>query len=252
MSKISAGPMLETKELTRKFGGLTAVNRISFALQKGEIRGVIGPNGSGKTTLFNLIAGVLKPTSGKIFFKGQDITGLSVYKRIKLKIGRSFQMAKIFPELSVRENVEIAVQASLKRKTSPLEIVDRKLIRSQAQELLQKFGWGGSPDVKAGTLIHADQKKLETVLAVALEPELLLLDEPTAGVDEKEISHLLGLIKSISENRTVLFADHEIKFVMKIADKITVLHEGRILAEGSPDQISKNKEVEEAYLGGAV
>jgi len=245
-------PILETKELTRRFGGLAAIDCVDLSLEKGEIRALIGPNGAGKTTLFNLITGVLRPTSGKIFFRGRDITALPPYRRVKLGIGRSFQLINIFPELSVRANVGIAVQAYFKKATSPLEIVDREAIRSRTEEILEKFEWAGRLNVIAGALTHAEQKKLETILAIASEPELLLLDEPTAGLDEDEISHTIGLIKDTSKNRTVLLTEHDIKFVMKIATRVTVLHQGKIIAEGPPSEISENREVEEAYLGGAA
>lgn len=242
--------ILETKDLTRRFGGLMAIDDVNFSLAKGEIRALIGPNGAGKTTLFNLITGVLKPTWGRVFFKGQDITALPPYHRVKLGIGRSFQLINIFPELSIRGNVEIAVQACFKKRTSPIEIVDRELIRARTEEILKRFEWIGESNVKAGTLTHADQKKLETILALASEPELLLLDEPTAGMDESEISFTIDLIKEMSKNRTVLLTDHDVKFIMKIATWITVLHQGEIIAEGLPSEISRNREVEEAYLGG--
>lgn len=250
MPEIRAKPILETKELTRRFGGLTAIDGVNFSLGEEEIRALIGPNGAGKTTLFNLITGVLKPTRGKVFFKGRDITALPPYRRVKLGIGRSFQLINIFPELSIRGNVEIAVQACFKKATSPLEIVNRESIRSRTEEILEKFEWAGKLDVEAGALTHAEQKKLETILALASEPGLLLLDEPTAGLDEDEISHTIGLIKDTSENRTVLLTDHDVKFVMRIATKITVLHQGKIIAEGLPSEISENRAVEEAYLGG--
>ncbi|MBA7535440.1 Lipopolysaccharide export system ATP-binding protein LptB [subsurface metagenome] len=244
--------ILETKELTKSFGGLTAVDHVSFSLRRGEIRALIGPNGAGKTTLFNLIAGVLKPTSGQVFFKGKDITTLPPYKRVKLKIGRSFQLINIFPGLSVRENVEIGTQAFFKRGASPLEIIGREGIRSRAEGILGEFGLAEHSSVKAGAIVYGDQKKLEAVLALASEPELLLLDEPAAGTDEKGVSLIIELIKVISRDRTVLLTDHDVKFVMKIADVITVLDRGRIIAEGPPSEISGNEEVEAAYLGGIV
>jgi branched-chain amino acid transport system ATP-binding protein len=250
MSENPTMTILETQGLTRRFGGLTAVENVEFSLRKGEIRAIIGPNGAGKTTFFNLITGMLKPTSGKIFFKGGDISTLPPYRRVKLGIGRSFQLINIFPELSIRENVEIAVQARFKKRTSPLEIVDRGMVRRWSQDLVARFEWTEESKVKAGTLTHAGQKKLETILALASEPELLLLDEPTAGMDESEMSFTIDLIKDTSKNRTVLLTDHDVKFIMRIATQITVLHQGKIIAEGLPLDISRNREVEEAYLGG--
>lgn len=244
--------ILETKELTKRFGGLIAVDHVNFSLQRGELRALIGPNGAGKTTLFNLIAGVLKPTSGQVFFKGRDITTLPPYKRVKLKIGRSFQLVNIFPGLSVRENVEIGAQAFFKRRTSPVEMISREAIRNRAEGILEGFGLAENSSVKAAAIVYGDQKKLEAMLALASEPELLLLDEPASGTDEKGVSLIIELIKEISVNRTVLLTDHDVKFVMKIADVITVLDRGRVIAEGSPSEISQSKEVEAAYLGGVL
>ena len=240
---------LETKRLTKRFGGLIATYEVNLKLEEGEVRALIGPNGAGKTTLFNLIAGTLKPTSGSIIFYGLDITKLSPYRRVKLGIGRSFQLVNIFPELSIRKNVEIAVQAYFKKRTSPFEIVDREKIKRRTEEVLGKFEWREDLGIEAGLLNHAEQKKLETVLALASDPKLLLLDEPAAGLDEDEVSEVIDVIKNASVNRTILLTDHDIKFVMGVASKISVLHQGRIIAEGSPLEISENNEVERIYLG---
>ncbi len=250
LSQDSGVVILETQGLTKQFGGLTAIENVNLSLKAGEIRAIIGPNGAGKTTFFNLVTGVLTPTQGKIFFKGREITRLQPFHRVKLGMGRSFQLINIFPELSIRENVEIAVQACFKKKTSPFELVDRREVRTRAQEILERFEWVEESQLVAGALPHAGQKRLETILALASEPELLLLDEPTAGLDESEIFFTMNLIKETSQSRTVLLTDHDVKFIMRIASRITVLHQGRIIAEGVPSEVATNREVEEAYFGG--
>jgi len=241
---------LITEEVSIQFGGLKAVNNVDLQLYRGEIRALIGPNGAGKSTLFNLIAGVYKVTSGKIFFQGKDITKLSVYRRVKLGMGRSFQIVNIFPELSVIKNVEIAVQASLKKKNHPFELVDSKQVKKHTEYIFNKFDWIEDPNLMAGKLIYAEQKKLETILAMACDPQLVLLDEPTAGIDEDDIIAIIEMIKSIADGRTVLITDHDIKFVMKIADRISVMDQGSIIVEGSPSEIANNPGVNEIYFGG--
>ncbi len=247
---ISPDPILETKKVTIRFGGLTAVNCVDFQLRKGEIRALIGPNGAGKTTLFNLVTGVLRPNSGGVFFKGREITKLPPYRRIKLGMGRSFQLVNLFPELTVEKNIEIAIQASLKKKHHPFERMDRKKVKMRTKEFLAEFRWIENPLIEGGTLIYAEQKKLETLLALASDPELLLLDEPSAGVDEDDIHLIIDMITKISKNRTILLTDHDIKFVMKIADRITVMDQGSIIAEGLPSEIAVDPKVNEVYFGG--
>ena len=249
MHAVSA--ILEIQDVTRRFGGLTAVNQVSMALRSGEIRALIGPNGAGKTSLFNLITGVLKCSAGRIRFKGEEIAHLPPYKRLKLGIGRSFQLVNLFANLSVAENIQIAVQGALKRKTHPLERIDRKSIEHKTDETLTRFQWFKDRAAKAGSLIYAEQKKLETLMALTSEPDLLLLDEPTAGIDEDDINLMVDMIRLSSESRTVLLTDHDVRFVMKIADKISVLDQGEIIAEGTPDEIAEDPKVDEVYMGGS-
>jgi len=248
----SAETILATERLTKKFGGLVAVDNVNFFLQRGEIRAVIGPNGAGKTTLFNLIAGTIQPTSGKIFFKRKDITALSVCERVKFGLGRSFQEVNICRGLTVRQNVEIATQNALKKSPSPFEIVDMRQARERASHLLREFNLENDAEIEAECLIHGNQKRLETMLALALEPEILLLDEPASGADEEGVAAIMELIKAVSTDRTILLTDHDIKFVMGVADRITVLDQGKIIAEGSLTEIAQNKMVQEAYLGVAT
>lgn len=247
---LSTNAVLRVEDATRRFGGLTAVNKANLTLQAGEIRALIGPNGAGKTSLFNLVTGVLKCTSGRIEFKGQEISHLPPYRRIKLGIGRSFQIVNLFTDLSVEENVRIGMQAALKKTTHPLEWVDQRVIKRKTHEILDKFEWFNNPSTKAGSLIYAEQKKLETLMALTSDPDLLLLDEPTAGIDEDDINVMVDMIRSSSANRTILLTDHDIKFVMAIADRISVLDQGTIIAEGTPEEVAANPRVDEVYFGG--
>lgn len=248
----ATGAILQVQNVTRQFGGLTAVNQVNLTLQTGEIRALIGPNGAGKTSLFNLITGVLRCTSGRIQFKGEEIADLPPYKRFKLGMGRSFQLVNLFTNLTVEQNVQIGVLAALKRRTHPLERVNRKAIERGTEETLARFQWFKDRSATAGSLIYAEQKKLETLMALTSDPELLLLDEPTAGIDEDDISLMVDMIRSSSENRTVLLTDHDVRFVMKIADTITVMDQGAVIAEGSPDEIAANPKVDEVYIGGSA
>ena len=243
--------ILEVENASRQFGGVMAVNQVSMTLIPGEIRALIGPNGAGKTSLFNLISGVLKCSSGKIKFKGADIAHLPSYRRFKLGMGRSFQIVNLFADLTVEENVKVAVQAALKRTTHPFEWVDRKAVDARMQEIFERYQWIKDPLAKAGSLNYAEQKKLETLMALTSEPELLLLDEPTAGIDEEDIALMIDMIVSSAQNRTILLTDHDIRFVMKIAHRITVLDQGAIIAEGTPEEIAANPLVDEVYFGGA-
>ncbi|MEW5912431.1 MAG: ABC transporter ATP-binding protein [Thermodesulfobacteriota bacterium] len=252
MSAAPDAPILETRDLLLHFGGVVATDHVSFVLPAGQVRALIGPNGAGKTSFFNLLTGVLKPQGGQIFFKGRDITRLPPYQRVKLGIGRSFQVVNLFPQLTVKENVQIAVQASLKKKNHLFERVEREEITRRTEELLSRYEWIPDPDQEAGALIYPEQKKLETILALALEPELVLLDEPTAGVDENDIGLITEMIHALSQNRTILLTDHDIKFVMKIAQRITVMDQGRIISEGTPSEVAGDSRVDECYFGGLV
>jgi branched-chain amino acid transport system ATP-binding protein len=243
--------ILRIRDVTKTFGGLTAVDQVNLALPSGQIRALIGPNGAGKTSLFNLITGVLKCTRGEIQFKGEEISHLPPYSRFKLGIGRSFQLVNLFTNLTVDQNIQIAVQGALKRKTHPLEFIDKKKIEERTDETLNRFQWFKDRAAKAGSLIYAEQKKLETLMALTSEPDLLLLDEPTAGIDEDDINMMVDMIRLSSESRTVLLTDHDVRFVMKIADTITVMDQGTIIAEGTPNEIAANPRVDEVYIGGS-
>ncbi len=246
----SSDAILRVENASRRFGGLTAVNKVNLTLHAGEIRALIGPNGAGKTSLFNLVTGVLKCSSGRIQFKGQEISHLPSYRRFKLGIGRSFQIVNLFTDLTVEENVRLGVQAALKHATHPMEWVSPRAIEWKTREIFDQYKWFKNPLAKAGSLIYAEQKKLETLMALTSNPDLLLLDEPTAGIDENDIKIMVDMIRSSSVNRTVLLTDHDTRFVMAIADRISVLDQGAIIAEGTPEEVAENPKVEEVYFGG--
>lgn len=242
--------ILETKNLTQQFGGLTALDNVSLTVKEDEIRAVIGPNGAGKTTFFNIITGVQNPVSGKVFFKGKDITNLPPHERVKLGMGRSFQKTNIFPELTVKENIGIAAQTVEKNGTSPFEVVRRRSIKKHIKNTLARFHFGKDLSEKARSLPHADQRRLEIAMAMASNPDLLLLDEPTAGMTDEETSQILHELRDRVEVEGMIIIEHDIDFVEKISDHVSVLNEGQIIAEGTPKEVSENEKVRDAYLGG--
>lgn len=241
--------LLETKDLTKSFGGLVAVNDVNFQVEKGELRAVIGPNGAGKTTFFNIIAGKIPPTKGEIWFKGENITQLPPYAITKKGIGRSYQVTNIFPKVTVFENVRLAAQATMVTYNFWKDVQYLDSINRRVTEILEKLKLVEQKDIKAANLPHGLQRHLEIGIALASNPELLLLDEPTAGMTEEETQHMMGLIEEISQGLTIVLVEHDMKFVMTLSKKITVLHEGKILAEGRPDEIRDNDEVQRVYLG---
>lgn len=243
-------PLLETEGLTKAFGALLAVDNVDLTVEEGRIHSIIGPNGAGKTTLFNMLAGVYPPTSGTTLFQGRDITPLKVFERSRIGIGRSYQITSIFPELTVRENVRLAVQSrgknsfSMLRKASELKEVEQKTTAILEQIGLRKF-----EGEKAGTIPYGTQRSLEVAIAVATEPILLLLDEPTSGMTPEDAQKMSDLVKRISKGYTTVLIEHHMKVVMSISDTVTVLHQGKIIAEGDPESVQKNREVMQAYLG---
>jgi branched-chain amino acid transport system ATP-binding protein len=242
------GLLLETRGLTKAFGGLMAVVDIDFELPRGELRAIIGPNGAGKTTFFNMIAGHLAPTLGRIVFDGRDITALPLHQRSRLGIGRSYQITNIFPDLSTFENVRVAVQSRLTHYAMWRDAERLGEPKRKAEELLRAVDLWAKRDVLAAGLSHGEQRYLEIGIALATEPELLLLDEPTAGMSPEERTRTAGMIKSIAANVTVVLVEHDMDVVMGISDRITVFHYGKILAEGTPAEIRANADVQRVYL----
>jgi branched-chain amino acid transport system ATP-binding protein len=245
--------LLETRELGRAFGALQAVTDVSLRVEPGELRAVIGPNGAGKTTLFHLVSGLLAPTSGRVLFRGDDVTRLPAPARCRRGISRTFQITSIFPELSVLENVRIAVQ--LKAGGNFRLVGGRALLAAstlRARENLGSLGLLDRADEPAAMLPHGDQRLLEIAMAVAQEPELLLLDEPTQGLSPEDTAATVAVIRQIARARqlTIVLVEHDMDVVFDLADRISVLHFGRLLAEGTPDEIRANLDVQKAYLGG--
>jgi branched-chain amino acid transport system ATP-binding protein len=243
--------VLEVKSLSKSFGGFAAVNRANLAVEKGEIVAVIGPNGAGKTTLFNLITGVLKPENGKVFFKGEDITGLPSYEVCKKGISRSFQVVNVFQRLSIFENVQISI-LSRERKTWNLFTPSAKLAVEETNEILESVGLMGKKGRTTGLISHGDRKVLEIAMALGGNPELLILDEPTAGMAPEETSRCIELIKDLSGKRglTILFCEHDMEIVFGIANRIMVMVRGGTIIQGSCNEVRSNQAVQEAYLGG--
>lgn len=245
--------ILETQHLSRYFGGLAAVNDVSIQVERHTLHAIIGPNGAGKTTLFNLISGVLKPSSGTVIYKGQDLTKLPVHRMIHMGLGRSFQITNIFPNLSAFENIRLATQSmrgdnfSFLKNTSKIEGCDER-----SWKVLKQVGLLEKAAVPGRFLAHGDQRKLELGMILAPDPEVLLLDEPTAGMASEQVPELIELIRGIQAegSKTVLLVEHNMNVVMENADFITVMNHGEVLAEGVPAEIANNHDVQTAYLGG--
>ncbi|MGQ0485734.1 MAG: ABC transporter ATP-binding protein [Hyphomicrobiales bacterium] len=230
---MAAVTLLSTRDLGKRFGGLLAVSAVNFTLGRGEIRAIIGPNGAGKTTFVSLIAGRLPPSSGRITFRDEDITDLPAFKRVRRGIAYTFQITSIFARLPVLENVALAAQG---RSGRPRDALDRVGLADRAGQI-------------AGTLAYGHQRLLEVAMGLALDPQLLILDEPTQGLSDSEIADFIELVRSIAGNTTVLLIEHNMQVVMDLAHRITVFDRGRILAEGTPAEIRGSPAVRSAYLG---
>ena len=237
---MAAVTLLSTQGLSRQFGGLNAVSNVDFALQEGEIRAVIGPNGAGKTTLVSMICGRIDPSAGRIAFEGQDITRLRSWERVARGIAYTFQITSIFGNLSCYDNVALAAQRQRHRHANlPLRVM----------ESLDRVGVASRSGAIASTLSYGHQRLLEVAIGLALQPKLLILDEPTQGLAEDEIVAFCKLVREIADNATVLLIEHNMQVVMELAHRITVMNNGGILAEGSPAEIRADRRVQEAYLG---
>jgi branched-chain amino acid transport system ATP-binding protein len=245
-------PVLETHGLTIRFGGHVAVDRVSCAFHPGTLTAIVGPNGAGKTTYFNLISGQLKETAGRVSLYGADITGLGAPQRTRRGIGRAFQLTNLFPRLTVLENVRLAVQARagvgmnlLSMWTRHVELIER------AEHFLHRVALADKRDVIAATLPHGDQRKLEVAILLALEPAIFMFDEPTAGMSMDEVPVVLDLIQHIKGqgDKTILLVEHKMDVVRSLADRIIVLHQGQLVADGVPAEVIASPIVQDAYLG---
>ena len=246
-------PLLELDGVTRRYGALVALDRVSMALEDGEVRAVIGPNGAGKTTLFNVITGTVKPTAGSIRFAGRAIAGLPSHQVCQLGLSRSFQITSLFPEMSARENARLAAQARHTKRWQPFG--GARIFREAqalADQALEQLGLGAIADQPAGLLSHGDQRLLEVAMALAQQPRLLLLDEPTQGLSVEETADAVEtLARFLQASRmTVLLVEHDMEVVFRLAQRITVLHRGAVIAEGAPDEVKADQRVQDAYLGG--
>jgi len=246
-------PLLECKGLVRRFGALAAVDGIDLSVEPGEIRAVIGPNGAGKSTVFNLITSVLKPSAGQVIFAGENVTGMPVHQVAQKGIARTFQLCHVFPALSVRENVRIAAQA---RESGRWQFFGGGVLRrsaSAADEAIARMRLTRLADATAAMLSHGDQRLLEIAMAIAQKPRLLMLDEPTQGLSIEETGRAVQILKEMlaAGDLSVLLVEHDMEVVFKLADNITVLHRGRVIADGPPAAVRASAEVRSAYLGGA-
>ena len=244
--------ILEGRDLSRHFGALRAVDGVSLQIEAGSLHSIIRPNGAGKTTLFNLLSCYFPPTSGNIFLHGVDITYTPVHRVAHLGLGRSFQITNVFPNLSVLENARLAAQAIGKHNLNfwneGLKIKD---YIDRAREAIKQVGLDGKENLLASVLPHGDKRKLELAILLAANPQVLLLDEPTAGMASEQVPHFLDVIHSIRDNgkKTIVLVEHNMSVVMSISDRITVMHQGKLLAEGTPKEITANEAVQKAYLG---
>jgi branched-chain amino acid transport system ATP-binding protein len=240
--------LIETKSLSRVFGGLKAVDAVDFRLEAGEIRAIIGPNGAGKTTLVGLICGRFAPTSGAILLDGRDITRLPAHARVMADIAYTFQITSVFPKLTVYDNVALPVQRRLQAQGR----VHARDLDAGVAEALARVGLSAHAGDIAGALAYGHQRLLEIAMGLALKPRLLILDEPTQGLSDGEIEGFVSLIREIAREATVLLIEHNMQVVMELAGRITVMNAGRILAEGTPAEIRADKAVQDAYLGSAA
>jgi branched-chain amino acid transport system ATP-binding protein len=244
--------MLETRELTIRFGGHVAVDRVSCSFRPGTLTAIVGPNGAGKTTYFNLISGQLRASSGSVHLDGADITGEGVSRRTHRGLGRAFQLTQLFPHLSVAENVRLAVQS---RRHEGLDLwsvwSDRRETLARAGELIERVRLHARRDDVAASLPHGDQRKLEVAMLMALEPAVFMFDEPTAGMSTDDVPVVLDLIRDLKQDRskTILLVEHKMDVVRELADRIIVLHNGQLVADGEPEAVIASPVVQQAYLG---
>jgi branched-chain amino acid transport system ATP-binding protein len=247
--------LLEVRNVTKAFGSLVAVSDISLSVPAGELHAVIGPNGAGKTTFFNLISGFFPPSAGKIEFDGRDVTRLSAYRRVEQGMARTFQITEIFPELSVRENIRIAAEVAAGYRLRPwLSRQEAAALRDRVDEVLTLAALTQKSGRLVGELSHGDQRAAEIAMSLALKPRLLLLDEPTAGMGDQETYEITALIRRLhrDSNYTIVLIEHDMRVVFHLADRITVLDHGSLLAAGTPAEIAANEAVQAAYLGKAA
>jgi branched-chain amino acid transport system ATP-binding protein len=242
--------LLETASVTKRFGGLTALDNVSTSVKEGEVRGIIGPNGAGKTTLFNVITGELKPSSGRIFLKGEDVTDLPPYAICRKGLSRTFQLTLVFPGMTVLESVWVGVNSRSRHPWNPIAVAGKIAgAREKTEEICQRVGLWEKRNELACNLSYGDQKVLEIAMALSTEPSVLLLDEPTQGVSPQETDAIGEVVERLSKQMTVVLIEHSMDVVLRLCHVITVLSEGRVIAEGAPEEVRRNEEVQRIYLG---
>ena len=242
-------PLLETEDLGRRFGGLSAVEDVSIGVESGEIRAVIGPNGAGKTTLVGMICGRMRPSAGKVRFEGRDITTMPAWRRVAAGIVYTFQVTSIYSSLSVRDNVALAAQRRLMDSAGAWLRIDESALAARVESSLRILGLGEHPERRAGELPYGHQRLLEVAMGLALAPRLLILDEPTQGLAEYEIDTFCERMRDIASHATVMLIEHNMKVVLRLASRITVMDRGRVIADGDPASVESDPEVQRAYLG---
>jgi len=247
--------LLKVDRLSKRFGSLVAIEDVSLTIEAGELRAIIGPNGAGKTTFFNLVSGLFAPSAGSIEFQGENINRLSCEARVKRGMARTFQITEIFPDLCVNDNIRAAVEIAAGYGFAPwLRSAARREVDNRIDNLVQTGGLTKKSDVRVGALSHGDQRAVEIMMALALRPRLLMLDEPTAGMGDQETYDIARLIRRLhrQEGLTIMLIEHDMRVVFNLADRIMVMAEGRVLAEGEPQDIAASEAVQAAYLGEAT
>lgn len=242
-------PILEVRGVSRHYGSFKALNDVSVAFRPGELTAIIGPNGAGKSTFFNVISGGVAPTAGQILFEGRDITGLAPHRFARQGIAKSFQITNVFKQLSAHENVRVALQMQVSRFQLLRPRASYRQLIEDADALLERVGLAPCRDRAAGDLAHGQQRSLEVAMALACDPRLLLMDEPTAGMSPEETVVMMDLIRRLNEERTVILVEHKMKLVMGLCRRLIVLHHGELLVDGTPEDIQNNDDVKRVYLG---
>jgi branched-chain amino acid transport system ATP-binding protein len=243
--------ILTTQGLTKDFGGLRAVDSVTLDIGQGKLTSVIGPNGAGKTTLYNLVTGLIKPNSGRIIFNGEDITNLPIHKIVKKGISRSFQILNLFNELTLFENVWLGVQSQQGHGPELFSNPDKfNSVKEETYRIIREIGLSGKEEVPVKLLSYGDRRILEITISLTAKPSLLLLDEPTSGLVSEDRKRISEFMKKLSSQLTLIVVEHDMDVVLSISDHIVVMHQGKILAQGTPDEIRGNDKVQEAYLGG--
>ncbi len=242
-------PILETAGLSVNFGGLKAVDEVDLKVRRGGITSIIGPNGAGKSTFYNLVTGAIRPSAGRVMLEGRDITGMPTHKLTGLGLSRSFQITNLFPASTVFENLRLAAQVLEPSRLALLPVRHSKRAAAKAEELIERFGLAAKATELAGHLSHGEQRRLEIAVALACEPRILILDEPTQGMSHTDTEEASRMVAGLGRDMTIVLIEHDIDLVMDLSHTVIVLHQGRKLAEGTPAEVRANKDVQTAYFG---